>query len=219
VPALADPIAKARELHEQGRTAAAIAQLRRIAPDHPSAAEAQSLVSQWEAISEEAEEPALSLAASLRRREAIEQAQAAADAGRNVEARSLLGWAGELAPLAGVEAELLERVRGSLRPFDEQLALFEDGEYELVLNQLWRRREAEKGNPDLDRLIVDAYYNLGVLDLQRGDPGAALEKFREARKLDGEDPALARLERFASVYAQRGEDLLYRIYVKYLQPR
>ncbi len=218
-PALADPIAKARELHEQGRTAAAIAQLRRIAPDDPRAAEAQSLVSQWEAISEEAERPSLSLAASLRRRAAIERAQASADAGRNVEARSLLGRAAEIAPLAGAEAELLESVRGSLRPFDDQIALFEDGEYELALNQLWRRREAEKGNPDLDRLIVDAYHNLGVLDLQRGDPGAALEKFREARKLDDQDPALVRLERFASVYAQRGEDLLYRIYVKYLQPR
>jgi hypothetical protein len=58
-----------------------------------------------------------------------------------------------------------------------------------------------------------------VLDLQRGDPAAAREKFREARSIDGTDASLQRLERFATTYESRGQDLLYRIFVKYLPMR
>jgi len=58
-----------------------------------------------------------------------------------------------------------------------------------------------------------------VLDLQRGDPGAARAKFEEALKLDANDAGLVRVQRFARVYETRGEDLLYRIFVKYLPAR
>lgn len=218
-PAQADPIARAQQLHEEGKTAVAIAQLRRIPPGDPSFGEAQSLVSQWEAIEQESEKPTLSAAQVLRRRELIDGAKSALADGRNVRARSRLERAGAIAPLAGEEGQLAVDVQERLAPFAQELVLWRDGEYEYLLNQLWRRREAEKGNPDLDQLLVDSYFNLGVLDLQRGDPAAALDKFREARKLDAADASLERLERFAATYARKSEDLLYRIYVKYLQMR
>ena len=47
-------------------------------------------------------------------------------------------------------------------------------------------------------LIVDSYYNLGVRDLQRGDPVSATEKFQEAIALDRGDPQLQRAARFAA---------------------
>ena len=67
--------------------------------------------------------------------------------------------------------------------------------------------------------MVDTYYNLILADLQRGDPREARNKLREARQLDRSDPWLERLERFCSVYESREQDLLYRIFVKYLPAR
>ena len=69
------------------------------------------------------------------------------------------------------------------------------------------------------QLIVDAYYNLGVLELQRGDPAAAADRFREAKGLDGGDPELERLESFAITYTQRADDLLYQIFSRNLVNR
>jgi len=106
-----------------------------------------------------------------------------------------------------------------LQPLGSEIEMFEGGEYEYVLGQLWRRREAEPDNRDIARMIADSYFNLGVLDLQRGDPVAAREKFREARSVDSNDPMLQRLERFASAYEERSQDLLYHIFVKYIPTR
>lgn len=68
-------------------------------------------------------------------------------------------------------------------------------------------------------MIVDSYYNLGLLDLQRGDPPAAADKFREALALDPADEAVRRHQQFAQVYSQRNEDLLFEIYVRNLPAR
>jgi hypothetical protein len=64
--------------------------------------------------------------------------------------------------------------------------------------------------------MIDCYYNLGVRDLQRGDTVSAAEMFDEAQHLRPNDRELQRLSRFAKAYQQRSQDLLYRIFVKYL---
>ncbi len=75
--------------------------------------------------------------------------------------------------------------------------------------------DSDPNNRDVVRLMVDSYYNLGLRDLQRGDPEAALEKFEEAKGLNGNDESLDRLVQFAAAYSQRPSDMLYRIFVKY----
>jgi hypothetical protein len=60
-------------------------------------------------------------------------------------------------------------------------------------------------------MLVDAYYDLGVLDLQRGDRRER-EKFREARAIDGLTPACS--DSSGSPPLREEElDLLYRIFV------
>ncbi|HSM14284.1 MAG TPA: hypothetical protein VLA66_09465 [Thermoanaerobaculia bacterium] len=213
-----DAIARARDLHDQGQTAMAVAQLRRVTPVDPSYAEAQSLISQWEKLLAE-DEAILDDGTAARRRALLEEAQRALTSNENFLARKLFARASELAPLDGDWVVMAATAEENLVPLVSEIEMFRDGEFELLLNQLWRRREAEPGNRDIARLIADSYYNLGVLDLQRGDPVAARDKFREARAIDAADPALLRLERFASTYERRKQDLLYRIFVKYLQGR
>jgi hypothetical protein len=55
VPAAIDSIARAKSLHAEGKTAVAIAQLRRLPPQEAQYAEAQSLIAQWEALIKPAE--------------------------------------------------------------------------------------------------------------------------------------------------------------------
>ena len=52
--------------------------------------------------------------------------------------------------------------------------MFRDGEWEMSLHNLWRMWESGSTTPDIRRLMVDAYVNLGVRDLQRKDTAAAI---------------------------------------------
>jgi hypothetical protein len=214
-PATADPLAAARKLHEQGQTAVAIAQLKRLAPNNPSHAEAQALIAQWESIPAPDAAPIADTAATAHRRELLERAQASLADGENFRARRFFRQAAEIAPLDGDWIAMSASAEERLAPLGQELDRFRDGDYEYLINALWRRREADPSNRDVQRMLVDAYHNLGVLDLQRGDPAAAREKFREARGIDGTDAELQRLERFATTYENRAQDLLYRIFVKY----
>src|SRR5690606_5712078 len=154
-----------------------------------------------------------------RRRALLERGRSALEAGDNFRARRHFARAAELAPLDGEWTTLAAQAEERLAPLANEVQQFSDGDYEFLINSLWRRREAEPNNRDVLRMITDAYHNLGVLDLQRGDPAAAREKFREARNLDAADASVQRLERFAALYEQRNQDLLYRIFVKYAPMR
>jgi tetratricopeptide (TPR) repeat protein len=219
-----DPIARATRLHEAGRTAMAINQLRRLPPTDPLYEEAQALISQWEASGQqpeaaEAGSEAPSPEALGRRAELVAEAEQALGRGENLAALDALDAAAAVAPLDEPEAALRSTAEAALAPLAAALDLYRDGQYERALPQLWRLREEEQDNLDLRRLIVDSYYNLAVRDLQRGDAKGAAGKLREALELVENDPELERHLRFAETYEKRNKDLLYRIYVKYLPLR
>jgi len=220
-PAVADPIARAKALVADGKTAIAIAQLRRLPPQDAQYAEAQSLISQWEALVKPAEPvPAGPTPEAKARRSAlVGEAEQACQQQEFLRCQRLLAKAAEMAPLDAQLSGLAAHAGERLAPLAGEIKMYQDGDYEFLLNALWRRREDEPANRDIKRLIIDSYFNLGVLELQRGDPAAAAERFREAVTLDANDSELARLQAFSQVYTRRNEDLLYQIYVKYLAVR
>ncbi|MEO8196685.1 MAG: tetratricopeptide repeat protein [Thermoanaerobaculia bacterium] len=221
VPPTVDLIARARNLHAEGKTAVAIAQLRRLPPQEPQFAEAQSLISQWEALIKPAE-PVPAALPPERQEKRQDLAAGAERACREQEFLRCDRWlteAAAIAPLSPEQVQLQAQAKQGLLPLAEELKLYGDGDFDFLLNKLWRRREAEPGNRDVRQLIVDAYYNLGILDLQRGDPAAAADKFREALAIDPEDAPIKRLAAFSKVYSQRNEDLLFEIFVRNLPTR
>jgi tetratricopeptide (TPR) repeat protein len=220
-PTTVDPITSAKSLHAEGKTAVAIAQLRRLPPQQPQYAEAQSLIAQWEALIKPAEPVPAALPPDrlLKRQERVAGAERACREQEFLRCDRWLTEAATIAPLSPAEAQLQAQAKQGLAPLAEELKLYGDGDFDFLLNKLWRRREAEPGNRDVRRMIVDAYYNLGILDLQRGDPAAAADKFREALALDPEDAPIQRLEAFSNVYSQRNEDLLFEIFVRNLPAR
>ncbi len=210
-----DPIARATKLHDDGKAAVAIAQLRRLPPEDPQYDRAQALIQQWEAASAPAA-PALSPAEAGHRAGLVEAARGAFASREYMRAETLFEQAAAIAPLDPTTAELLADAKRQLQPLADQIVMFKQGDWEFVLPTLWRAHEADPQNPDIVRLMVDSYYNLAVRDLQREDPRSAADKLKEATALAPQDPELRRLAKFAELYRDRVQDLLYRVFVKYL---
>ncbi len=213
-----DAIARAKKLHEQGKTEIAIAQLKRIPPSDPLFGEARDLVKAWEAPTAPAEPIGPSPEQAAVRDQALNQAREAYTSRAYLQAAERFKEGSEIAPLEGTDAELFEDSKRQLLPIAAQIQLFHDHEWDLLLPQLWRLRESSPG-PDIDRMLIDSYYNLGLRELQRTNPVKGVEQLREAAKLSQNDPELRRNLEFAEVYQTREPDLLYRIYVKYLRFR
>lgn len=215
-----DPIARATGLHEQGKTPTALAQLRRLPPKHPQYSEAQALIAQWETSKAPEVEAGPSPEEVGRQKALIEEAKRAAAASDNLTASELLDRAGGIVPLEDEAMELQAATRQQLKLLKSELSLFRQGDWEYALPNLWRLHEQHPANRDIRQLMVDSYYNLGLRDLQRGDPVSASDKLAEALDLSPADDAeLGRLYAFAQTYKDRPSDLLYQIYVKYQPSR
>ena len=218
VPVRLDPITRAQRTYDEAGAAIAIAQLRRLSPGHPQYAEAQALVAKWEALlnasrpEEEVPEPE-SLAA---RDQLVEEARAAFQGRNFLLAQELLERGAAQSALEDDAKEMLEQAKDNLAPIQSEIAMFRDGEWEMSLRNLWRMWESGSTNPDIRRLMVDSYFNLGVRNLQRNDAASAISNFKEAQELSADDAELSRLIEFAETYQGRPEDLLYRIFVKYV---
>jgi tetratricopeptide (TPR) repeat protein len=224
----ADPIARAQALHDAGKTANAISQLRRLPPSDSQYQQAQALIAQWEATLEpEAAAPAPPGPAVPPPAPAIPAPQAALltaahqalAEGSRLRAVEYFEQAGQIGKLPPEETALLADARQQLEPLSRQIDLFRQHEWDFILNDLWKLHEENPRDRDVQRLIVDSYYNLGIRDLQRSDPAKAADKFKEAMRLAPDDELLRRHYLFAQTYQERDKDLLYRIYVKYLALR
>jgi tetratricopeptide (TPR) repeat protein len=231
-PALApvqDPIARATAQHDAGKAASAVSQLRRLPPSDPHYQQAQELIKKWDTTEPPAGEatPLTSAAPEApavpgvppERLALLDSARRAFTEGSYLRASEMLGQASTAGKLEPADAALLAQAREQLKPLSKQIDLFQQHEWEFLIRDLWQMREKSPGNRDVDRLLVDSYYNLGVRDLQRADAVKAAENFQEALNVSTSDAVLRRHMQFAQTYQERPKDLLYRIYVKYLTYR
>ena len=222
-----DPIAEAQALHDSGKTQRAISLLRRLPPSDPQFQQAQALIAQWEAkLEPEAGSPVAAAPVAppapvipAPQAALLNAARQSLAEGSRLEAVEYFEEAAKMGKLGPEETALLADANQQLEPIRRQIELFHQHEWDFILNDLWRMHEANPGDRDVKRLIVDSYYNLGVRDLQRSDPVKAEDKFKEALRLAPEDTLLKRHHQFAQTYQDRPKDLLYQIYVKYLALR
>lgn len=217
-----DFISSATEMHAQGKVENAVRLLEKIQEGDPNWAKAQALIAQWKAELRTAAEAAAAApnAETIERHGLLVQAGREANgAGQALRTRRYLGMADKLIPLAPDDAALLAAAEQKLQPLQPEIDLYEQGEYAQVIPQLWRKRDENPQDADLKMLLVDSYYNLAVTDLQRNQPADAIKKLQDALEVDPQGRDLQRLLLFAQSYEKRSEDLLYRIYVKYLPER
>ena len=217
-----DPIERATKMHEGGSTENAIIMLERVQPQDPIYEDAQALIAQWKALVEAPpplEETGPSAEQQQRHELLLVAARQAHSQRRYIRARDYFGRAAKILPLGSEDQALKIAGDDLLRPLEETIGLFRDGQYTAIIPGLWRKREANPSDLDVQRLLVDSYYNMALTDLQRGNPQGAAAKLSDAVEIQPDSEELERLRLFASTYAQRQQDLLYRIFVKYLPSR
>jgi tetratricopeptide (TPR) repeat protein len=154
-----------------------------------------------------------------RRQTLLEEARKAYGEGIYLLAAERYEVADRLSKLDPADATQLLQAKQKLVPLQRQVAMFRGHDWDFALPELWRLHESDPSNRDVTRMIVDCYYNLGVRDLQHNEVPKAAQKFTEAKTLAPGDPEVKRQLLFAQTYLERGPDLLYRIYVKYLPIR
>lgn len=214
----ASPIERAEMLYQQGKTALAIGQLERLPETSPFYAAAQDLLSKWEPAPK-ASQPSLAPEQAARRLEHLEIASAAAEAGEYLKVEAALAEAAALAPLDSSESAVLEDANQRTKPLAIAQRYMAEEDWELALKTLWNLHKENPGNPDIAHLIAGSYFNLGVRALQRGDMLVAVKNFDEVLLLAPDDEDARKHRNFAETFANRPEDLFYRIYVKYIPTR
>lgn len=215
-----DPITRAMGLKENGKTAMALAQLRRLPPENPAYAEAQTLIAQWESKDPSADDRDQPSPAEMERRSNhIQMANLFYQDREFLRVLEHLDAASLVTPLDEGEDSMRQASREALSDIQDQIDLFEQGDWEFAVRTLWNLHQANPDNKDVKRLLIDCYFNLGYRDLQRSDPGGAVRKLTEAVNLGPDDYEATRLLRFAQTYETRAPDLLYQIFIKYQPTR
>jgi hypothetical protein len=215
-------IQKMTALHDAGDLEGAIAAAEQVGADSKDYLQARRLLARW---SEELAARAADAAEPLTGDDAtkhgslVTEARRAYDDHNYLEAARLFTRASAMSPLPAAEAALFEDSKRQLEPIAQQIDLYTQRQWELVLPALWRRHEQSPNDKDVHQLLVNSYYNLAVRELRRADLQKAEEYVGEAARLEHSDGELDRLEQFVTTYKALPRDLLFEIYVQNLEFR
>lgn len=98
-------------------------------------------------------------------------------------------------------------------------ALFAEQKYGDAIANLQPLLDQDPENQTIQRMIVDARFNLGVLALQQNRLSDAVREFDQVLAVNPNDDLAKRSRDLALRYEGEQKDLLYKIYVKYLPLR
>ena len=102
---------------------------------------------------------------------------------------------------------------------DAAKKLFTEQRYDEAIANLQPILAQDPQNASVQRMIVDAHFNLGAKALQEEKTADAIAQFDEVLKVNPNDDLAKRSRELALRYDKQTKDLLYRIYVKYLPLR
>ena len=102
---------------------------------------------------------------------------------------------------------------------DSAKALFNERKYGDAITNLESMLTQDPQNKSIQRMLIDAHFNLGATALQEERLPEALQEFENVLKSDPNDELAKRSRELASRYNGQKKDLLYKVYVKYLPLR
>jgi tetratricopeptide (TPR) repeat protein len=102
---------------------------------------------------------------------------------------------------------------------DAAKSLFREHRFADAAGNLEQLHTQDPQNKNIERMIIDAHFNLGAASLQEERLPDAMREFDEVLKLDPNDDLAKRSKELAVRYNGQPKDLLYKIYVKYLPMR
>jgi tetratricopeptide (TPR) repeat protein len=207
----------ATSLSQKGQYDAAIAMLQEVKSDDPQHDKAlQMMADMQQKKSQNSAKPTLSSAAW---QDALNGAKAAFDARDYDAAKKQFDAAARMKPLPPDMQALYTQASQQVAKLEGAKALFNEQRYQDALSNLQSLQQQDPQNGSIRRLIADAHFNLGAVDLQQEKVDAAAEEFGEVLKIDPNDELAKRSKALAERYNGQPKDLLYKIYVKYLPLR
>jgi tetratricopeptide (TPR) repeat protein len=122
-------------------------------------------------------------------------------------------------PLAPDAKAEYDTAANQVAQLDSAKKLFTEQRYDEAIASLQPILTQDPQNATVQRMIVDAHFNLGAKALQEERTTDAITQFDEVLKVTPTDELAKRSRELAQRYDKQGKDLLYQIYVKYLPLR
>jgi len=219
-PAVAQQtLARATVLANRGKYDEAIALLQDIKPTDPEHDRALVMISDLQAKKSTSAQMIDGIPAAQYYDQRLEAARAAFDAHDFTTAKAALEQAMRVKPLPADMKAQYDAAAQQVAKLDAAKALFAERKYPEAISNLQSLLDQDPSNANVNRLIVDAHFNMGAQALQEERVKDAVREFDEVLKRTPDDELAKRSRDLALRYDGEGKDLLYKIYVKYLPTR
>ncbi len=151
--------------------------------------------------------------------ENVNAGRAAYEAHDYVSAKKAFEQAIRVKPLPADVKPLYDAAAQQVGKLENARVLFTEGRYQEAITTLQPLLQQDPQNKNIQRMIVDAHFNLGAMALKEEKLADAKREFEEVLKADPNDELAKRSRDLADRYEGQTKDLLYLIYVKYLPLR
>ncbi|MEA2463898.1 MAG: hypothetical protein QOJ98_1645 [Acidobacteriota bacterium] len=212
-------IARASALASTGKYDQAIALLQDIQPDDPQHDEALVMIADLRAKKNTSAQLVEGVPAEQYYAQRLEAARVAFEAHDYAGAKAAFDQALRVKPLPPDLKAQYDAAAGQVAKLDSAKALFAERKYTEAISNLQPLLEQDPQNANVQRMIVDAHFNLGASALQEERIPDAVREFDEVLKVNPNDELAKRSRELANRYDGQPKDLLYKIYVKYLPLR
>ena len=212
-------ISRASSLGQQGRYDEAIAMLRDIKPGDTQYDAALAMIADLQQKKSRAASTIDGRPASEYYDENLAAGQAAFRTHDYIEAKKSFENAMRVKPLPPDAKSLYDTAAQQVAKLGAAKTLFTEGKYHDALVALQALQQQEPDNRSIQRMILDAHFNIGAKALRDERLSDATAAFDQVLKVDPNDELAKRSRALAERYEGQPRDLLYKIYVKYLPLR
>jgi tetratricopeptide (TPR) repeat protein len=212
-------IAQATRLSGQGKYDQAITILQDVKPDDPQHDKAVLMIADLQRKKSQAAENIDGKPAAQFYADQINAGRAAFDAHDFDGAKKAFEQAMRVKALPPDVQPIYNTASQQVAKLDAAKSLFKERRFADALSNLEQLRTQDPQNLNIQRMIVDAHFNLGAAALQEERLPDATKEFDEVLKVDPADELAKRSKDLAARYNGQPKDLLFKIYVKYLPMR
>jgi tetratricopeptide (TPR) repeat protein len=212
-------IAQATRLSGQGKYDQAIAILQDVKPDDPQHDKAVLMIADLQRRKSQAAENIDGKPAAQFYADQINAGRAAFDAHDFDGAKKAFEQAMRVKALPPDVQPIYNTASQQVAKLDAAKSLFKERRFADALSNLEQLRAQDPQNLNIQRMILDAHFNLGAAALQEERLPDAIREFDEVLKVDPADELAKRSKDLAARYSGQPKDLLFKIYVKYLPMR
>jgi tetratricopeptide (TPR) repeat protein len=210
---------RATELSQQGKYDQAMTALQEIKPGDSQYEKALGMIDEIQRKKAKAAANIDGKPAGLYYDDNVAAGRAAFEAHDYVSAKKSFEQAMRVKPLPADARPAYDQSAQQVGKLENARSLIAERKYLDAIATLQSLQQQDPQNRNVQRMILDAHFNLGATALQDERLPDAKREFDEVLKADPSDELAKRSRDLADRYEGQPKDLLYKIYVKYLPLR